>query len=54
LRGLIYHLLMEHHFTSVIVDAEGIMCYHDGITTGRTCINNGLRCCGSTHIASKA
>jgi hypothetical protein len=54
LRGLIYHSLMEHHFTSVIVNAEGIMCYHDGITTGRTCIENRLRSCGSTHIASKA
>ncbi|KAJ7939757.1 hypothetical protein B0H13DRAFT_1586961 [Mycena leptocephala] len=41
LRGLIYHSPMEHHFTSVIVDAEGIMWYHDGITTRRTCINNG-------------
>ncbi|KAJ7828418.1 hypothetical protein B0H13DRAFT_1656303 [Mycena leptocephala] len=45
LRGLIYHSQMEGHsighFTSVVVDAEGIMWYHDGITTKRTCINNG-------------
>ncbi|KAJ7914979.1 hypothetical protein B0H13DRAFT_2458344, partial [Mycena leptocephala] len=45
LRGLIYHSQMEGHsighFTSVVIDAEGIMWYHDGITTKRTCINNG-------------
>ncbi|KAJ6622115.1 hypothetical protein B0H10DRAFT_1731849, partial [Mycena sp. CBHHK59/15] len=41
--GLIYHsqLVQVGHFTSVILDAEGVMWYHDGITTGRTCINNG-------------
>ncbi|KAJ7122695.1 hypothetical protein C8R43DRAFT_845579, partial [Mycena crocata] len=41
LRGLIYHSQMALHFTSVILDAEGIMWYHDGISTGRTCVNNG-------------
>jgi hypothetical protein len=45
LRGLIYHSEIAGqvggHFTSVAVDAGGNMWYHDGITTRRTCVNNG-------------
>ncbi|KAJ6517750.1 hypothetical protein DFH09DRAFT_940166 [Mycena vulgaris] len=41
LRGLIYHSEIAAHFTSVVLDAEGLMWYHDGITTKRTCVNNG-------------
>jgi hypothetical protein len=43
LRGLIYHSNMTAvgHFTSVVVDGEGGMWYHDGISTGRACVNAG-------------
>ncbi|KAJ7123847.1 hypothetical protein C8R43DRAFT_899354 [Mycena crocata] len=41
LRGLIYHSQEARHFTSVVLDASGMMWYHDGITTGRTCVNKG-------------
>jgi hypothetical protein len=29
------------HFTSVVVDAQDEMWYHDGMSTRRTCVNNG-------------
>lgn len=41
IRGLIYHSQMAGHFTSVVIDGEGIMWYHDGMITGRTCVRNG-------------
>ncbi|KAJ7816467.1 hypothetical protein B0H13DRAFT_1923550 [Mycena leptocephala] len=43
LRGLIYHSQAEimGHFTSVVVDAQDEMWYHDGMSTRRTCVNNG-------------
>ncbi|KAJ7863255.1 hypothetical protein B0H13DRAFT_1638286 [Mycena leptocephala] len=45
LRELIYHSELARqvgsHFTSVVVDAAGNMWYHGGITTRRTCVNNG-------------
>ncbi|KAJ7916608.1 hypothetical protein B0H13DRAFT_1609185 [Mycena leptocephala] len=45
LRGLIYHSELAGqvggHFTTVVVDAAGNMWYHDGMTTRRTCVNNG-------------
>ncbi|KAJ7621565.1 hypothetical protein DFH06DRAFT_1009914 [Mycena polygramma] len=37
LRGLIYHSAENLHFTSVLVDKEGEMWYHDGMTTRRVC-----------------
>ncbi|KAJ7740537.1 hypothetical protein B0H16DRAFT_1324298 [Mycena metata] len=37
LRGLIYHSTDARHFTSVVVDRQSSMWYHDGITTGRLC-----------------
>ncbi|KAJ7171845.1 hypothetical protein C8R43DRAFT_874748 [Mycena crocata] len=41
LRGLLYHSRAGQHFTSVVVDKNGTMWYHDGITTGRRCVNRG-------------
>ncbi|KAJ7856009.1 hypothetical protein B0H13DRAFT_2079277, partial [Mycena leptocephala] len=44
LRGLIYHSQITAnlgHFTSAIVDAQGIMWCHDGIITRRVCTSNG-------------
>ncbi|KAJ7883592.1 hypothetical protein B0H13DRAFT_1629001, partial [Mycena leptocephala] len=44
LRGLIYHSQITAdlgHFTSVVVDAQGTMWYHDGMTTRRACTSNG-------------
>ncbi|KAJ7899890.1 hypothetical protein B0H13DRAFT_2029309 [Mycena leptocephala] len=44
LRGLIYHsqiIADLRHFTSVVVDAQGIIWYHDGMTTRRACTSNG-------------
>jgi hypothetical protein len=38
-RGLIYH--GEFHFTSRIIGTDGIVWYHDGITTGDSCENEG-------------
>jgi hypothetical protein len=38
-RGLIYH--GDFHFTSRIVGTDGIVWYHDGMTTGSTCKNEG-------------
>jgi hypothetical protein len=38
-RGLIYH--GNFHFTSCIIGTDGIVWYHDGITTGSTCENVG-------------
>jgi len=38
-RGLIYH--GNFHFTSRIIGTDGIVWYHDGITTGSTCENEG-------------
>jgi hypothetical protein len=38
-RGLIYH--GESHFTSRIIGTDGIVWYHDGMTTGDSCENEG-------------
>ena len=38
-RGLICH--GDFYFTSCIIGADGIVWYHDGITTGSTCENEG-------------
>ena len=32
---------MDFHFTSHIIRADGIVWYHDGMTTGGTCENEG-------------
>ncbi|KAJ6559724.1 hypothetical protein B0H19DRAFT_1145671 [Mycena capillaripes] len=37
LRALIYHSAMNRHFTSIVLDKTGMMWYHDGISTGRSC-----------------
>jgi hypothetical protein len=57
-RGLIYH--GDFHFTSYIIGADGIVWYHDGMTTGSICENEGdfdkftskkkLRCKGKNLI----
>ncbi|KAJ7622008.1 hypothetical protein DFH06DRAFT_1143412 [Mycena polygramma] len=41
LRGLIYHSARDVHFTSIVVDGEGGLWYHDGISTGRNTVNHG-------------
>ena len=38
-RGLIYH--GDFHFTSRIIGTDGIVWYHDGMTTGSGCENEG-------------
>ena len=38
-RGLIYH--GDFHFTSCIIGNDGIVWYHDGMTTGSSCENEG-------------
>jgi hypothetical protein len=38
-RGLIYH--GDFHFTSRIIGTDGIVWYHDGMTTGSSCENEG-------------
>jgi len=38
-RGLIYH--GNSHFTSCIIGTDGIVWYHDGMTTGSSCENEG-------------
>ena len=38
-RGLIYHGYF--HFTSYIIGNDGIVWYHDGMTTGSSCENEG-------------
>jgi hypothetical protein len=38
-RRLIYH--GDFHFTSHIVGTDGIVWYHDGMTTGSSCENEG-------------
>ena len=38
-RGLIYH--GDFHFTSCIVGTDGTVWYHDGMTTGSSCENEG-------------
>ena len=38
-RGLIYHGVF--HFTSHIIGTDNIVWYHDGMTTGSTCKNEG-------------
>jgi hypothetical protein len=50
-RGLIYH--GDFHFTSRIIGTDGIVWYHDGVTTGSNCgdfdkfsSNNLLNCRG--------
>jgi hypothetical protein len=39
IRGLIYH--GDFHFTSRIIGTDGIVWYHDGITTRSSCENEG-------------
>jgi hypothetical protein len=39
LRGIVYH--GNNHFTSRIITANGKIWYHDGITTGNICMNEG-------------
>ena len=39
IRGLIYH--GDFHFTSRIIGADRIVWYHDDITTGSSCENEG-------------
>ncbi|KAJ7737161.1 hypothetical protein DFH07DRAFT_714530, partial [Mycena maculata] len=41
IRGMVYHSQTGRHFTSITVDREGTLWYHDGIRTGRGCINMG-------------
>jgi hypothetical protein len=38
-RGLIYH--GDFHFTSCIVGTDGVVLYHDGMTTGSICKKEG-------------
>ena len=38
-RGLIYH--GGFHFTSCIIGTDGMVWYHDGMTTGSSCENEG-------------
>src|SRR5882672_9665918 len=38
-RGLIYH--GDFHFTSCIIGTDGIVWYHNGMTTGSNCENDG-------------
>ena len=38
-RGLIYH--GDFHFTSRIIGTDGIVWYHDGMTTRSGCENDG-------------
>lgn len=38
--GLIYH--GGNHFTSRIIEPDGKIWYHDGITTGRNCEGKGM------------
>jgi hypothetical protein len=38
-RGLVYH--GNFHFTSHIIGTNGIVWYHDGMTTGSSCENEG-------------
>ncbi|KAJ7936977.1 hypothetical protein B0H13DRAFT_1477596, partial [Mycena leptocephala] len=37
LAGLIYHSQNASHFTSITVDQDKMLWYHDGITTRRRC-----------------
>ena len=39
IRGLIYH--GDFHFTSRIIGTDGMVWYHDGMTTGSSCENEG-------------
>jgi hypothetical protein len=39
LRGIVYH--GHDHFVSRIITPEGNMWFHDGISTGKHCINDG-------------
>ena len=39
IRGLIYH--GDFHFTSRIIGTDGMVWYHDGITTRSSCENEG-------------
>ncbi|KAJ7606064.1 hypothetical protein DFH06DRAFT_1019686 [Mycena polygramma] len=41
LRGLIYHSALDVHFTSIVVDNDGALWYHDGISTRRNTVNHG-------------
>ena len=38
-KGLIYHV--DFHFASHIIGTDGILWYHDGITTRSSCENEG-------------
>ncbi|KAJ7633729.1 hypothetical protein B0H17DRAFT_961649 [Mycena rosella] len=40
LRGVIYG--GQGHFTSRIIDRAGNMWFHDGISTGRQCMSEGV------------
>ncbi|KAJ7114877.1 hypothetical protein C8R44DRAFT_629909 [Mycena epipterygia] len=42
LRGIIYS--GQNHFTCRIVDVTGQMWFHDGITSGRSCLDEGRLC----------
>ncbi|KAI0043088.1 hypothetical protein FA95DRAFT_1475075, partial [Auriscalpium vulgare] len=39
LKGIIYY--GDAHFTSRIVADNGVLSYHDGIATGRNCVEEG-------------
>ena len=39
IRGLIYH--GDFHFASHIIGSDGMVWYHDGITTRSSCKNEG-------------
>jgi hypothetical protein len=40
LRGIVYH--GGYHFTSRIVSSEQTIWYHDGINTGKICLQDGI------------
>ena len=42
LRGTVYH--GDNHFTSRFISSNGTIWYHDGITTGRQCIEERNLC----------
>jgi hypothetical protein len=39
IKGLIYH--GDFHFTSCIIENDGSVWFHDGMTTGNSCENEG-------------
>ena len=42
LRGTVYH--GDNHFTSRFISSNGTIWYHDGITTGRQCVEERNLC----------